>query len=166
MSEEYFVDNISMSADDPLYPYTKLITQAMEEKGWSKFHIHPHTEEYPRDRIKISFNADNMNDTTVIISVDEDGRRISLYVYNIIKLPKAQPAELCHLLQTLHNSYIFARWVFDESDKTLQAEWYTHMLEDMESARIVADGVSRIANLVDETYPLVLRTCSELGMFQ
>ena len=56
--------------------------------------------------------------------------------------------------------------MFDENDKTLQAEWYTHMNDTMDSARVVATGVGRLASLVDEAYPLVMKTCGELGLFK
>ncbi|MBQ8806277.1 MAG: hypothetical protein IJZ68_07480 [Bacteroidaceae bacterium] len=165
MSDEIHVDNVSMSSENQSFQCTQLITKALDEKGW-KYDIRLHDGDTERDRIYLSFNADNLPTIRVLIVCDEHGRRVSLYVYDIVKLPHAEPAELYKLIQTMHFNFIFARWMFDENDKTLQAEWYTHMNDTMDSARVVATGVGRLASLVDEAYPLVMKTCGELGLFK
>ena len=165
MADEIHVDNVSLSSDGQPYTCTKMITNALDEKGW-KYNMRLHSENSPRDRICVSFNADNIPVVRVLIVCDESGRRVGLYVYDIIKLPQAEPAELYKLIQTIHFNFIFARWLFDEYDKTLQAEWYTHMSDDIESGRIVATAVSRLASLVDEAYPLIMKTCAELNLFK
>lgn len=165
MSDAIYTENISMSSDVQPYTCTKLITNALNERGW-KHDVRLHDEDSPRDRIYISFNADNIPVVRVMVVCDESGKRVGLYVYDIVKLPHAEPAELYKLIQTMHFNFIFARWLFDENDKTLQAEWYTHMTNDSASGHIVASGVGRLANLVDEAYPLIMKTCAELNLFK
>jgi hypothetical protein len=83
-----------------------------------------------------------------------------------MKLPHAEPAELYQLIQKMHFEFIFARWMFDENDKTIQAEWYTHMNGTADAGRIVVEGIGRLVSLVDDAYPLLMKTCGELGLFK
>lgn len=165
MSDEIYTENVSISSDIQPYCYTKRITNALDAKGW-KYRAKLHSEDLQRDRIKIEFHADNLPTVRVMVVCDENGRRVSLYIYDILKLPNAEPASLYKLIQTLHFNFIFARWMFDEKDKTLQAEWYTHMTDSEDAGQIVADAVSRLAGVVDEAYPLIMQTCAELSLFQ
>lgn len=163
MSEEFHVDHVSTSHDP--FPPTQLIINALDEKKW-KYEVRLHDEKSPRDRLYLTFNADNLPTIRIIVVCDESGRRVGLHVYDIMKLPHAEPAELYQLIQKMHFEFIFARWMFDENDKTIQAEWYTHMNGTADAGRIVAEGIGRLVSLVDEAYPLLMKTCGELGLFK
>lgn len=165
MSEELHVDNVSISAEPQLHKSTQWAMKALDEREW-KYDVAPHTEERPSDRITLSFRADNMPGIRIYLFFHPDCRRVAMYVYDIIKLPKATKEELFNLIQTMHENYIFGRWVFFEKDSTLQVEWYAHMDDNIESARLVAAGVSRMAALVDEAHPTLMKTCAELGLFK
>lgn len=163
MSEELHVDNVSTSHDP--FASTQLIIDALNEKKW-KHEVQLHNENTPRDRIYLSFNAEHMPNIRIIVVCDESGRRVGLHVYDIMKLPHAEPAELYQLIQKMHFEFIFARWMFDENDKTIQAEWYTHMNGTADAGRIVVEGIRRLVSLVDDAYPLLMKTCGELGLFK
>ena len=76
MSDEIHVDNVSMSSENQSFQCTQLITKALDEKGW-KYDIRLHDGDTERDRIYLSFNADNLPTIRVLIVCDEHGRRVS-----------------------------------------------------------------------------------------
>lgn len=165
MSEELHVENVSMSADPQYHTSTQLAMKALEERGW-KYDAEAHNEERPSDRITITFRADNMPGIRLYVYFNKDNKRISMFVYNVLKLQNAEQGDILKLLHTMHKEYIFGRWVFDERDSTVQVEWYSQMDDTLESAKMVVAGISRMAGLVDESYPTLMKTCAELGLFK
>ena len=165
MSEELHVENVSMSADPQYHTSTQLTMKALEERGW-KYDAEAHNEERPSDRITITFRADNMPGIRLYVYFNKDNKRISMFVYNVLKLQNAEQGDILKLLHTMHKEYIFGRWVFDERDSTVQVEWYSQMDDTLESAKMVVAGISRMAGLVDESYPTLMKTCAELGLFK
>ncbi len=165
MPDEIHVENVSMSADPQYHASTLLVMKALEERNW-KYEAEAHNEDRPSDRIVITFRADNMPGIRLYIYFNQDNKRISMFVYNVLKLQNAEQADVLKLLHTMHKEYIFGRWVLDERDSTIQVEWYSQMNDTLESARMVVAGISRMAGLVDESYPTLMKTCAELGLFK
>ena len=165
MPEEIHVENVSMSADPQYHASTQLVMKALEERNW-KYDVDAHDENRPSDRLIINFRADNMPGLRLYTFFHQDCKRISMYVYNVMKFPNAEQQDLLKLIHLMHKDYIFGRWVLDERDNTIQVEWFSQMDDTPESARMVAAGISRMAGLVDEAYPTLMKHCAELGLFK
>lgn len=165
MADEIIVDNVTTSSGPVPFNTTHWIVQALEKFGWT-YSIDIHNDGKPRDRIRISFKAKNIPLIAITIICHEDDWRVAMYAYDIIKLPASQPDEQCKLIAAIQREYIFARWMFDESDKTLQAEWFAHIPHSLEGGQMIAEGVRRFVRLVDDAYPFILKQCNEMNLFK
>lgn len=165
MPDEIYVENVSTSADPQYHASTLLVMKALDERN-VKYEVEAHNEDRQSDRILIMFRAENMPGIRLCVYCNQDNKRVSMFVYNLLKLPNAAHADILQLLHTMHKEYIFGRWVLDERDSTIQVEWYSQMNDTIDSARIIVSGISRMACLVDESYPTLVKTCAELGLLK
>lgn len=165
MSDEIHAENVSTPADPQYHASTLLLMKALDERN-GKYEVDAHNEERQSDRILITFRADNMPGLRLFVYLNQDNKRISMFVYNVIKLEDAVLEDVLKLLHIMHKEYIFGRWVFDERDSTLQVEWYSQMNDTLEAARTIVSGIGRMANLVDESFPTLVKTCAELGLLK
>lgn len=141
----------------PVYKNTQLFIETLKAKGWN-YRLNAHTEEGKSDRVVIPMSAENLPSIPVCCFFNPDEERVAVYVYNVHKFTENKLHIVPELIYTLQSQYMFARWNFDKSDNTLQAEWFGHVAGGADIGNIVLTSVKRITGVVDECFPLIMQT--------
>ena len=99
------------------------------------------------EELGVSYDPDNFESLDCFFYFRDDCEEVSLRVWNIV-VASAGKSYILSTLNTLNDDYKFAKFVFDESDNTVQAE--LDMYIDAEHCgRSVYDAMMALFEIVD-----------------
>ncbi len=99
------------------------------------------------DRVTVGFSMDNYDSIDVELFFTEDCRTASLRVWDIVTC-RAGSGFVTSTLNGINADYKFVKFVYDESDSTVQAEIDMYIDAD-HCGRAVYDAVSAIVAVID-----------------
>ena len=149
-------ENIETQAPQ-IYKTTKCLLDELDKSGWN-YRLVPHDDERPNDRVVVPMSAKNLPSVPVTIFFQPNEERVAMYVYNVYRVPEEKLPLIPALIDELHKQYVFARWIFDKSDNTIQAEWYGSVFGGEETGIICKSGIGRLSAIVDDCFPIIMQT--------
>ncbi|MBQ8626658.1 MAG: hypothetical protein IJ419_10910 [Agathobacter sp.] len=146
-----------IAQDSQLFKSTQCFVDLLNEKNWN-FRIIPHNADRKNDKLIIPMGSKNLPSIPIQVFFNPDEERVAMYAYNIHTVASDKLILIPNLICDLQNKFIFARWALDNSDNTLQAEWYGHVTCGPDTGAICLSGVQRLTSVVDDCFPIIMRT--------
>lgn len=100
-----------------------------------------------REDVTVSYTLDNFSSLKCRIFFKDDCEEVSLRIWNIITAT-AGKNRIYNTINTINKDYKFAKFVFDESDSTVQAELDVYIDGD-HCGRSVYDSMRALFNVTD-----------------
>ena len=100
-----------------------------------------------REEVSVTFNADNFSSLKCLLFFKDDCEEVSLRIWNIVTA-SAGKNYILSTLNNIHMDYKFVKYVYDESDSTVQAEMDVYIDAD-HCGRPVYDSLCVMINLTD-----------------
>ena len=134
----------SAFAEEAKFTSTKNFLAYLDENGidYTYYGVNGKYEE-----VDITRRMDNYPSLTCEVHFREDCEEVSLRIWDIIKA-KADKEQVCAVLNTLNDGYKFVKFVYDESDATVQGEIDMYIDGD-HCGRSVYDAMWALFDVVD-----------------
>ena len=100
-----------------------------------------------REEVSVSFTGDNFPSLKCRIFFKDDCEEVSLRIWNLVEAT-AGKNRIYSTLNSIHKDYKFVKYVYDESDSTVQAELDVYIDGD-HCGRSVYDSLMVMINLTD-----------------
>ncbi len=97
--------------------------------------------------VSVSYSLDNFSSLTCRLFFKDDCEEVSLRIWNIVTAT-AGKNRVYNTVNKINNDYKFAKFVFDESDSTVQAELDVYIDGD-HCGRSVYDSMQALFNVTD-----------------
>ncbi len=127
------------------YPSTQNVLDYFDEIGIYYDYAGISSSGY--DRVTVGFSMDNFDSVDVELFFTEDGETASLRVWDIVTC-RAGSGFVTSTLNGLNKDFKFVKFVYDESDSTVQAEIDMY-IDPEHCGRAVYDAVSAIITVID-----------------
>lgn len=100
-----------------------------------------------REEVSVSFSADNFSKLECKLFFKDDCEEVSLRIWNIVEATAGKNF-IFSTLNAIHKDYKFVKYVYDDSDSTVQAELDVYIDAD-HCGRSVYDSLMVMINLTD-----------------
>ena len=117
-----------------------------------KFEIDGDKEEI----IRISFNADNVESIRISLFFNEEDTNVAVRSFNICKVEDSKKPAIYEACSKLNDDYRWAKFCIDEEDNTVTAAVDAVIRMDV-AGEICHELVMRMVNIVDESYPILMK---------
>lgn len=127
------------------YPSTRTVLDYFDEIGI--YYDYSGVSDSGYDRVTVGFSMDNYDSADVELFFPADGSNVSLRVWDIV-VCTAGKSYVTSTLNSLNADYKYVKFVYDESDSTVQAEIDMY-IDPEHCGRPVYDAVSAIITVID-----------------
>ena len=135
---------VAHAAQETEYPATKNFIEYLESKDIKYTYEGMQNE---KEVLTISSTLDNFESLAVMCYFNKDSEEVSLRMWEIVAA-KADKASVLSVLNQLNSDYKFVKFVYDESDSTIQAELDMYIDGD-HCGRSIYDAMLVIFRIVD-----------------
>jgi len=145
-------------AEDKLFAHTKAFLAAIKPDGL-KYRLN---EQVPdRNDVILDFRGDNVTTiTAVVMFVKDEPNLASLRVWDLVKVPEARLTKVLELLSSLGRDYRFCKFTYDPKERTVDV--FMELITRPDSAgEVVREGLSRMVDICDEVYPVLMKAVFE-----
>ena len=136
---------IAPAAQAAEYTATQDFINYLESKNIKYTYIGMQDE---KELLTISYTLDNFENLTLMCIFNNDSEEVSLRMWEIVTTTAAKTRVL-FVLNTLNADYKFVKFVYDESDSTVQAELDMY-IDGEHCGRSIYDAMLCIFRIVDE----------------
>ncbi len=155
MPDEFTVFDATTSSPNQLYVTTQAAIKAMKACDL-KFDVIPHEDEDEADRIVLVFNAPDSPSMRVLCVFPSAEDYAAILIHNIVFIPQHKTAMAYKITHDVQRHFIFARWLFDENDNSMQAEWFGPMEGDDTSGRLFVEALQRMVAIAHDGYSIIM----------
>ena len=136
----------SALADEPELASTQSFLAYLDSRD-IKYTYKGVLSETEHETVQVKFNGENYDTLTVNLYFDPNGDSVSLRIYNLANATAGENY-IMSTIQKLNKAYKYAKFVYDDSDSTIQAEMDLR-IDPNDCGEVVSENMMMMLNVVD-----------------
>ena len=116
---------------------------------------HYPAEEDRKERVRVDFSGDHVNNLTMVFFFDDDGESVNIKCFSICKVTPDKLMDIYVKLNELNYNYRWIKFYLDEDNEVTQSG--DAIIDEETAGEECFELLGRYVNILDDCYPEIMK---------